>query len=69
VWADNETELDLLGFDELVDELIVALTTTHLLPLTVGILDDWGSGKSSLLKIARKELEAEGDDQAARAVP
>lgn len=69
MWADNETELDLLGFGELVDELIVALTTPHLLVLTVAILDDCGSGKSSLLKVARKELEAERDDQAARAVP
>lgn len=61
MWADNETDLDLLGFDELVDELLVALTTPALLPLTVGVLGDWGSGKSSLLKIARRELEAETD--------
>lgn len=59
MWADNETDLDLLGFDELVDELVVALTAPDLLPLTVGVLGDWGSGKSSLLKIARRELEAE----------
>ncbi len=58
MWADNETDLDLLGFDELVDELVVALTTPHLLPLTVGLLGDWGSGRSSLLRIARRELEA-----------
>lgn len=62
MWADNETDLDLLGFDELVDELVVALTVPHLLPLTVGLLGDWGSGKSSLLRIARKELEAEVDE-------
>jgi hypothetical protein len=62
VWADNETDLDLLGFDELVDELVVALTTPSLLPLTVGVLGDWGSGKSSLLRIARRELEAETDE-------
>ncbi len=62
MWADNETDLDLLGFDELVDELVVALTSPHLLPLTVGVLGDWGSGKSSLLRIARRELEAEKDD-------
>ncbi len=59
MWADNETDLDLLGFDLLVDELVVALTMPHLLPLTVGILGDWGSGKSSLLQITRRELELE----------
>ncbi len=62
MWADNETDLDLLGFDLLVDELVVALTMPHLLPLTVGILGDWGSGKSSLLQITRRELELEKDE-------
>lgn len=61
MWADNETDLDLLGFDVLVDELVVALTDPRLLPLTVGVLGDWGSGKSSLLRLTRRELEADPD--------
>ncbi len=56
MWADNETDVDLLGFDFLVDTLLVALTEPRLLPLTAGLLGDWGSGKSSLLRITRKEL-------------
>jgi hypothetical protein len=67
VWADNEADIDLLGFDFLVDTLYVAVTEPKLLPLTVGLLGDWGSGKSSLMAITRAELERSGgedDDEA-----
>ncbi len=59
MWPDNETDVDLLGFDILADGLIVALTEPRLLPLTVGVLGDWGSGKSSLMGLACAELTAE----------
>lgn len=62
MWADNEIEVDLLGFDFLVDTLFVALTEPRLLPLTVGLLGDWGSGKSSLMGITRQELLKIRDD-------
>lgn len=60
MWADNEADIDLLGFDFLVDTLFVAVTESRLLPLTVGLLGDWGSGKSSLMALTCAELEAEG---------
>lgn len=61
MWADNEADTDLLGFEYLVDELLTALSTQDLLPLTVGVLGEWGSGKSSLLKIAQEEMDGMSD--------
>ena len=60
MWADNETGIDLLGFDFLVDSLVVALSESRLLPLTVGVLGDWGSGKSSLMGLACAALSQVG---------
>jgi KAP-like P-loop domain-containing protein len=58
MWSDNETTIDLLGFDYLVDSLEVVLTQPRLLPVTVGVLGDWGSGKTSLLRMVGARLGA-----------
>ena len=59
MWADNETTVDLLGFDYLVDALLVVLTEPKLLPVTVGLAGDWGSGKTSLMSMTAAGLHAE----------
>lgn len=61
MWSDNETTVDLLGFDYLVDSLEILLTQPNLLPVTVGVLGDWGSGKSSLLYMADERLSSSGE--------
>jgi hypothetical protein len=61
MWPDNETDIDLLGFDYLVDQLEVVLTNERLLPLTVLLSGDYGSGKSSLMEVARKRLETDAN--------
>jgi predicted KAP-like P-loop ATPase len=58
MWADNETTIDLLGFDYLSTALVEVLTESRLLPVTVGVFGDWGSGKSSLMRMGREVLES-----------
>ena len=62
MWADNETTEDLLGFQvhaNLIKELV---TDQALLPLTVGVYGDWGSGKSSVMKMVQKSLDESEND-------
>ena len=59
MWSDNETSEDLLKFDHLSDAVVNLVTNTALLPVTVGVFGDWGSGKSSLLKMVANRLENE----------
>lgn len=57
MWADNETTTDLLNVGDLVQVVADTIRTERLLPLTIGIYGGWGSGKSSLVKMVRKEVE------------
>lgn len=61
MWSDNETDIDLLGVDRLVDTLVFLAQEPQLRPLTVGVFADWGAGKSSLMRMAERQLSAEPD--------
>ncbi|MCK4664810.1 MAG: hypothetical protein KAT68_18205 [Bacteroidales bacterium] len=56
MWSDNETTVDLLGFFLHVDILENILTDPNMLPLSMGIYGDWGSGKSSLMQMLAVRL-------------
>lgn len=62
MWADNETSEDLLGFKVHADLLVDVIKDDKVLPVTIGVFGDWGSGKSSILKIIEKELKGEKED-------
>lgn len=62
MWADNETSDDLLGFKIHADLIVDVINDNDVLPVTIGVFGDWGSGKSSILKIVEKELIGDGED-------
>jgi hypothetical protein len=62
MWSDNETAEDLLGFKVHADLLLDVIKDETVMPVTIGVFGDWGSGKSSILKIIYEELK--GKDNA-----
>lgn len=57
LWPDHETNIDLLGFSYIADAVANLASADHLLPATIGVFGDWGSGKSSLISMVRQKLE------------
>jgi len=59
MWHDNETSRDLIGFARFARTLRGIVTEEEILPVTVGVFGDWGSGKSSVLRMLAEDLAGE----------
>lgn len=55
MWNDNETDQDLIDFKYLTDSVNSIINNNELIPSTIGVYGDWGSGKSSLMKMIESE--------------
>jgi KAP family P-loop domain len=58
VWPDNETAIDSLNVQHVVQAILHLLDLPHLSPVTIGVYGDWGSGKSSVVLMLKEELES-----------
>jgi predicted KAP-like P-loop ATPase len=56
MWHDNETTRDLIGFKRFADTIASLVTDREILPVTIGLFGDWGSGKSSVLRMVEDRL-------------
>lgn len=65
MWSDNETDKDLLGFRVHADLIKSVITNKDVLPVSMGIFGDWGSGKSSIMKMLEKDLNEDNQDDTA----
>ncbi|MGB7203831.1 MAG: P-loop NTPase fold protein [Pyrinomonadaceae bacterium] len=63
MWTDNETEIDLLGFKVHADLIHSVVTDESLLPVVLGVFGDWGSGKSSIMKMLENTIEPEDESE------
>ena len=61
MWSDNIAERDYLGFDVHADLIKGLIDEPGMLPITIGVFGDWGSGKSSIMESLKKSYDAEND--------
>jgi predicted KAP-like P-loop ATPase len=62
MWSDNETDKDLLGFKVHADLIKGVITNERILPVSVGVFGDWGSGKSSIMRMLEQDLNTEDQE-------
>lgn len=61
MWSDNETIDDLLGFRVHAELIREVVTDYKLLPVAMAVFGDWGSGKTSIMKMLQEDLSARED--------
>ena len=61
MWSDNETNIDCIDFQNYVNAICRIINDDNLHPCSIGIFGDWGSGKSSLMKMISEKYELEED--------
>ena len=66
MWADNETERDLLNFSGVADTIAEIIARANGKPISIGVSGAWGMGKSSLIKLTRTALSKQPKKQGDR---
>lgn len=58
MWRDRESEEDFLNFTEVADQIATLALSPDLLPVSIGVFGTWGTGKSTVLKLAEAKMMA-----------
>lgn len=61
MWNDNESLSDYIDYSHLLKAVTTIIDTDNLLPCSIGIYGDWGSGKSSLMRMVEQNYEDDTD--------
>ncbi|GEN56393.1 hypothetical protein GCM10012290_07790 [Halolactibacillus alkaliphilus] len=59
MWADNASKIDMLSYEPYAELLYDISMSERVNPLTVGLLGNWGSGKSTVLNLIEKKIKSE----------
>lgn len=57
MWTDNETDQDFINFGSVAKTVAQIVEQAKDRPVSIGISGAWGVGKSSMIKLVRKELD------------
>lgn len=58
IWSDEPASVDLLAFGAIVETAVEVVLDDELDPIALGISGPWGSGKTTILKLIKTELES-----------
>ncbi len=61
MWQDSETNSDYIDFEYLADLIDSIIKNDNLLPASIGVFGNWGSGKSSIMRLSEQKLSQEKD--------
>lgn len=61
MWSDHESIADYIDYHYLVNTLTRIINNDQLLPCSIGIYGDWGSGKSSLMRMVEQAYDEQKD--------
>ena len=61
MWHDNETERDFLNFSGVSNTVAEMIAQAAGRPISIGVSGIWGIGKSSMIKLIRRELDQRAD--------
>ena len=57
MWKDSESNIDFIDFEYIADLVNQIIMDDSLLPASIGVYGDWGSGKSSIMSISQNSLK------------
>lgn len=63
MWSDNETDRDFLNFKNVAEITAEIISRAEGKALSVGVSGNWGTGKSSMLKLLKRSLVDRTDDK------
>jgi hypothetical protein len=63
LWSDEPSIVDMLAFQGIAETLVDALLDDGLDPVALGVSGQWGSGKTTVLRLIEKELKARTSDE------